>query len=217
MPRRLYRKGRPRKRLNMNRFDKYLLLSALLFTVAEDITFIPYSFAQQTAIPSIQPLFEPPISETPLPSEVRSEYLELKIDNNLVYLKAKGVNLKELLTRLGEQAGFEVSVNSSTTTISSSIEGLSVEETIHRIMNIIQERNYNIFYNEKGNIKKLEVFSSSESPSSAPHQTPQKPGVPRFRKTVTPQNPLPQGQHIPQQETQPPARVLPQEEDDQLQ
>jgi hypothetical protein len=203
----------------MNRLGsiKYLFLSALLFTGAEDITFIPVSFAQQTAIPSIQPLFEPPVSETPLPSEVRSEYLELKIDNNLVYLKAKGVNLKELLTRLGEQAGFEVSVNSSTTTISSSIEGLPVEETIHRIMNMIQERNYNIFYNEKGDIKKLEVFSSLESTSSAPQQTPQKPGVPRFRRPVTPQNPPPQGQQIPQQEIQPPARVFPQEEDDQLQ
>ncbi len=201
----------------MNRLDiKYLLLSALLFTIAENITFISDSFAQQISTPPVQPLFEPPVNETSLPTDIRSEFLELKIDNKLVYLKAKGVNLKELLTKLGEQAGFEVSVNSSTTTISSSIEGLTVEETIHRIMNIIQERNYNIFYNEKGDIKKLEVFSSSESTPSAPQQTPQKPGVPRFRRPVTPQTPPSQGQ-TQQQEIQPPARVFPQEEDDQLQ
>ncbi len=157
----------------------------------------PIGSSGQEQLQGPQPLFEP-IKEKPLPAEVKAENLELKIEDGLVYLKAKEVDLKELLTRLGEQGGFETSINSSSVRISLSIKGLSVEDTIHRIMNLILERNYNIFYNEKGEIRRLEVFSTEQPPAK-------RPVIPAVRRSFFPSGQSPQ---------MPPPPLLPQVEDE---
>ncbi len=162
------------------------------------------------SVPPPTPLFQPPVMEKPLPVDTRPANLELKFEDNKVYLKADGANLKEVLTRLAQEAGFEISMTSSSTIISTLIEGLSPEDTIHRIMNLIQERNYNIYYDEKGGIKKLEVLSSAEAPPATPRQIPQRPATPRPRIPVprTPQTgPLPD-------EIQQPAQIIPQDNED---
>lgn len=174
--------------------------------------FLVLSTAMSEEVPVLpaQPLFTPPVQEVPLPVDQQSQDIELRIENNSVYLKSRNANLKELLIKLGNLAGIEVSAGSLSNTISISIEGLSVEETVHRIMNMVQERNYNIYYNEDGSIKRLEVFTSAETPSSIQQQGPQRPVIPRYRRPPIPQPPQ-TGQGM--QEIQPPAQIIPQDED----
>ncbi|MFN3740277.1 MAG: hypothetical protein ACK4TF_06335 [Thermodesulfovibrionales bacterium] len=168
----------------------------------------------QEATPSMPPptpLFQPPVIENPLPGDTRPENFELRFEDNKVYLKADGANLKEVLTRLAQKAGFDISMSSSPTKISTLIEGLSLEDTIHRIMNIVQERNYNIYYDEKGGINKLEVLSSAETPPATPRQIPQRPVTPRPRIPRVPQ--APQTGPVPD-EIQQPAQIIPQDDED---
>ena len=165
----------------------------------------------QTRAP--QPLFTPPqqapeIVETPLPVEEVPHNIEIRIENNSVYMKAVNATLKEILTALAKEGGFEVSVSSYSSKISTTIEGLSVEETIHRLMKILQEGNYHIYYDEKGSIKRVEVFSVPEAPST---NIPQRPVTPRFRRPQTPSPQMPQ----PPELIQPPQSVIPHEEEDQ--
>jgi len=163
-------------------------------------------YAQPSPLAPPQPLFTPPQQIQTMPPETQERELEIKIENNSVYLKASNVSLKEILKALAEKTNFELILNSSTTILSTSIEGLPVDETIQRLMNIVQEKNYNIYYDEKGMIKRLEVFPSTETGAS---QQPQRPPLPKIRRQP------PQGHNLnpPQGEVQPPAQVIPQDEE----
>ncbi len=191
----------------MNKRAVLILLIVLLISGATS-----HGQEATSSVPPPAPLFQPPVIENPLPVDTRSENFEVKFEDNKVYLKADGANLREVLTRLAQEAGFELSMSSSSTKISTLIEGLSPEDTIHRIMNIIQERNYNIYYDERGGIKKLEVLSSAEQPPQGlPRQIPQRPVTPRPRIPSVPRAPQtgPAPDEIPQ-----PAQIIPQDDED---
>lgn len=191
----------------MNERTVLILLIVLIVSGATS-----YGQEATPSMPPPTPLFQPPVMENPLPADTRPENFELKLKDNKVYLKADGANLKEVLTRLAQKAGFELSMSSSSTIISTLIEGLSPEDTIHRIMNIIQERNYNIYYDERAGIKKLEVLSSAEQPPQGlPRQIPQRPVTPRPRIPRVPQ--APQTGPVPE-EIQQPAQIIPQDDED---
>lgn len=178
--------------------DKIKILSLSLFLTIT-LTMTTHAEETESQIQSVTPVLQPSIIEKNLPVEEVTSSIELKVENNSVFLKAKGANLQALLKRLGEQAGFEVSIGPSSTTLSTSIEGLSVEDTIHRIMGIIQEKNYSIYYNEKGAIKKLEVLRETDTvprpPAIIPAQRPSHP--PRFQRFQRPQIPRIQPAQLP--------------------
>ncbi|MCX7794159.1 MAG: hypothetical protein N2257_07145 [Thermodesulfovibrionales bacterium] len=185
----------------MNKLKIILILTLIVASYAEG--------TDQSSLPS-GPVFQP-VTERELPVEEKASSIELKVENNSVFLRTEGANLQELLKKLGEQAGFEVSMGSSSTTISILIKGLSVEDTIHRIMGIVQEKNYNIYYNEQGTIKKLEVLSEEGGPQR-PFITPaQRPSIaPRLQR---PQIPRPTTT-LPSPEELPPPPVFKENEDE---
>lgn len=195
----------------MNRL-KILFLVSISFLTSISIS---YSEEKNPVPPPVAPLFWQPVTERELPVEEKIQNIELRIENNSVYLKAERANLQELLKKLGEQAGFEVSMSPSSTQLSTLIEGLSIEDTIHRIMNIVQEKNYNIYYNEKGAIKKIEILKEAEQapgrPMFPPPQSPL-PRVPRFQRPQIQRIPPAQVSPVPDETAPPP--VLDENEDE---
>lgn len=198
----------------MNRLKVLFVNSILLLITSSSIISVSYTEEINQAPPPLTPFFQAPVTEKELPVEEKTT-LELRVENNAVYLRADRANLRELLKRLGEQAGFEVSMSPSSTVLSTFIEGLSIEDTIHRIMNIVQEKNYNIYYNEKGAIKKLEIFKETEQapgrPAISPPQRPS-PQMPRLQRPQIPRTPP--AQVTPAPDETPPPPVLHENEDE---
>lgn len=116
------------------------------------------------------------------PQPEPDEFMEINVNNDLVSIRVKNVEFKKLLLSLGQKAGFDVEIESaSTRKVTTGFDSLKIEDAIRRITNLVQEHNFNIlYYNDKGSISKLIVWSLWLA----------RPGVPP-PKTIQPLRPSP--------------------------
>ncbi len=104
-----------------------------------------------------------------------TQKIEVSIAENRVNLRVENINPEMVLRELADEAGFRINIkgNISQKSLTTTFEGLTIEESIQRLMGILQIRNYNIFYNEDGSVKRVDIDSTSSQDRTKPESIPQ--------------------------------------------
>ncbi len=105
-----------------------------------------------------------------------TQKIEISVTENRVSLRIENISPEVVLKELADRAGFSINMrgNILQKSLTTAFENLTIEETIQRLMSLLQIRNYNIFYNEDGSVKRVDIeFSSSSQDRTKPELSPQ--------------------------------------------
>lgn len=108
---------------------------------------------------------------------------EINVINNRINLRIRNVDPVVVLNELAEKGGFSIKITGSASQKSMTTEfrNLTIEEAIQRLMALIHVRNYSIFYNEDGSIKRIDIVFTAPSQDKIDTQIPPQvipPGTP---------------------------------------
>ncbi|MDP2167587.1 MAG: hypothetical protein Q8J64_04560 [Thermodesulfovibrionales bacterium] len=121
----------------------------------------PSSFAQEDS--------EGPLIENSVSAEAAA-YIEVK--DGLLSVKLYDIEFGKAAEGIANKAGFETDINDAVYArkLTTSFKGLSLERGLVRMLNLIREKNYTIYYDKAGRISRLEVLGGRET-ASPPVQT----------------------------------------------
>lgn len=144
--------------------------------------------------------------ETPPPSSLvnapapEPKHLIL-VEEDLLSIEVKDMELGKLLSEVARKAGFktDMSAEIAKKKVSTKFIGLQMEKGIARIMTLIREKNFNIYYAPDGKISKVEVLGGQVAPTHkktmttapAPKRTPLRQALPQQRERYRPRSTQP--------------------------
>jgi|Deesub1362A_J573_1020465.scaffolds.fasta_scaffold00013_134 hypothetical protein len=130
--------------------------------------------------------------------------LHININNDRLSVELENVAFGRVLTEIAMKAGFQVDISSDVyeKKLSTRFKDMDIQRGIRRLLSLINEKNYFIYYDSEGSIRKLEVYSTASSKPAAgrpaprwmPPTGPTLPSQPPM--TETPQPPVEQPMSI---------------------
>ena len=147
----------------------------------------------QEAIPPIENTAIPEEEEEeaePHPEEEEQKFF-IEVREGLLSVELKDAEFGMALGEIAKQAGFGLEINPEVNTkkLSTYFKGLELEKGILRMLNLIREKNYSIYYGEGGKISKIEVTGGGTvSPAGRSVVPPpaQEPGAFPMRRAIPP-------------------------------
>ena len=110
----------------------------------------------------------------------------VKVLNNRLSVDLMDAEFGNVMKEIGDMAGFEVKISAaiSNKTLSTSFTNMELQRGINRLLTLIGQKNYFIYYNPDNSISKIEVFIPGKGPGRR-SPTEWRPG-PRPRPDLTP-------------------------------
>lgn len=148
--------------------------------------------APQVPVPEAAPLAEEDHEQQPEPPK---SVLNVEIKNNLLSVELENVDFGTAILAVADKAGFKIEGTGEVFSrkINTRFTKIEVERGVIRLLTLVKESNYTLYYDSKGLISKLEIFGkgSGRAPSVTSRQ-PLSPTPALRQPAVTPDSPQPQ-------------------------
>jgi hypothetical protein len=119
-------------------------------------------------------------------AEAQKGEKKVRVLNNRLSVDLMDAEFGNVMKEIGDKAGFEVKISAaiSNKTLSTSFTNMELQRGITRLLTLMGQKNYFIYYNPDNSISKIEVFISGKGPGRR-SSTEWRPG-PRPRPDLTP-------------------------------
>jgi hypothetical protein len=130
----------------------------------------------------------------------------VRLQDDLLSVKAENASFGQLLREIGREAGFEVVISPDVSgkTLSTDFSDVELQRGIQRLFTLLNHGNYFIHYGEDGSIRKIEVFGATslkpvtrQRPDWRRQPAPRRPTVPPRRQPSRPTPPRPSPPPVP--------------------
>ena len=145
----------------------------------------------QEAMPPIENAAPPTEEEAGPPQEEEKPKFFIEVREGLLSVELEDAEFGRAFSEIAKQAGFGLEINPEVNSkkLSTSFKGIDMEKGILRMLNLIREKNYSIYYGKDGKISKIEVTGGGTvSPSGRGTMPPptQQPGAFPMRRAIPP-------------------------------
>jgi hypothetical protein len=99
-------------------------------------------------------------------AEAQKEERTVKVLNNRLSVDLMDAEFGSVMKEIGEMAGFEVKISAaiSNKTLSTSFRDMELQRGINRLLTLISQKNYFIYYGPDNSISRIEVFVPKTGP-----------------------------------------------------
>lgn len=99
-------------------------------------------------------------------AEAQKDEKRIKVLNNRLSVDLRDAEFGGVMKEIGDMAGFEVKISTaiSNKTLSTSFSNMEMQRGINRLLTLISQKNYFIYYAPDNSISRIEVFVPGKGP-----------------------------------------------------
>ena len=118
---------------------------------------------------------------------VPAPVMKIEIRDGLLSVDLAGAAFGDIIKAVAARSGVQAQVTGDVANrpVTTKFRGMELEDGIMRLLSLVQERNFFFSYDEKGGLKRIEIYGATAKPA------PQKKDSPSGRKAVQPEKLMP--------------------------